>query len=404
MNKQSLQREKTKNPASFLLFCGVLLIAINLRPAITSVGPLMGTIRDNIGLASWSVALLTSLPLIAFAMMSPFAPKLGSWLTNEWALASGLLLLMLGVGIRSISIAFFLFFGTFLVGLGIAICNVLLPSFIKEKFPTKIAVMTSLYTTSMAIFATAASGVSIPLADGLGVGWQPALLLWILPAFLGFLIWFFIARKQRNANDVDMQYQKPKSSKGIWRSRLAWQVAIFMGLQSFMFYVTISWLAEIVIDFGMTKLEAGFMVSYVQLLGIPVSFMMPILAVKLASQSKLILIVNAVFITGLILLLIQPTYTGIFIAVGLIGIASSANFVLALTFLSIRAKTAKDAAALSGMAQSMGYILASLGPVIIGYMYDVTHGWTLPLLFLIGITGAIMFFGMRAGQNKYVLD
>lgn len=404
MNKQSLQREKTKNPASFLLFCGVLLIAINLRPAITSVGPLMGTIRDNIGLASWSVALLTSLPLIAFAMMSPFAPKLGSWLTNEWALASGLLLLMLGVGIRSISIAFFLFFGTFLVGLGIAICNVLLPSFIKEKFPTKIAVMTSLYTTSMAIFATAASGVSIPLADGLGVGWQPALLLWILPAFLGLLIWFFIARKQRNANDVDMQYQKPKSSKGIWRSRLAWQVAIFMGLQSFMFYVTISWLAEIVIDFGMTKLEAGFMVSYVQLLGIPVSFMMPILAVKLASQSKLILIVNAVFITGLILLLIQPTYTGIFIAVGLIGIASSANFVLALTFLSIRAKTAKDAAALSGMAQSMGYILASLGPVIIGYMYDVTHGWTLPLLFLIGITGAIMFFGMRAGQNKYVLD
>lgn len=404
MNKQSLQREKTKNPASFLLFCGVLLIAINLRPAITSVGPLMGTIRDNIGLASWSVALLTSLPLIAFAMMSPFAPKLGSWLTNEWALASGLLLLMLGVGIRSISIAFFLFFGTFLVGLGIAICNVLLPSFIKEKFPTKIAVMTSLYTTSMAIFATAASGVSIPLADGLGVGWQPALLLWILPAFLGFLIWFFIARKQRNANDVDMQYQKPKSSKGIWRSRLAWQVAIFMGLQSFMFYVTISWLAEIVIDFGMTKLEAGFMVSYVQLLGIPVSFMMPILAVKLASQSKLILIVNTVFITGLILLLIQPTYTGIFIAVGLIGIASSANFVLALTFLSIRAKTAKDAAALSGMAQSMGYILASLGPVIIGYMYDVTHGWTLPLLFLIGITGAIMFFGMRAGQNKYVLD
>lgn len=404
MNKQSLQREKTKNSASFLLFCGVLLIAINLRPAITSVGPLMGTIRDNIGLASWSVALLTSLPLIAFAMMSPFAPKLGSWLTNEWALASGLLLLMLGVGIRSISIAFFLFFGTFLVGLGIAICNVLLPSFIKEKFPTKIAVMTSLYTTSMAIFATAASGVSIPLADGLGVGWQPALLLWILPAFLGLLIWFFIARKQRNANDVDMQYQKPKSSKGIWRSRLAWQVAIFMGLQSFMFYVTISWLAEIVIDFGMTKLEAGFMVSYVQLLGIPVSFMMPILAVKLASQSKLILIVNTVFITGLILLLIQPTYTGIFIAVGLIGIASSANFVLALTFLSIRAKTAKDAAALSGMAQSMGYILASLGPVIIGYMYDVTHGWTLPLLFLIGITGAIMFFGMRAGQNKYVLD
>lgn len=404
MNKQQLQKENPKNEASFLLFCGVLLIAINLRPAITSVGPLMGTIRDHVGLENWSVALLTSLPLIAFAMMSPFAPKLGNRLTNEWALATGLLLLMTGIGLRSISVVFFLFLGTFLAGFGIAICNVLLPSVIKEKFPAKVAVMTSLYTTGMAIFATTASGVSIPLADGLGIGWQLALLLWMIPAILALLIWFVIAKKHRIAREVDMPNMTKQSSKGIWQSRQAWQVAMFMGLQSLIFYVTISWLAEIVIDFGMTKLEAGFMVSYVQLLGIPVSFVMPMLAIKLASQSKLILGVNTLYITGLCLLLMQPTYTGIFIAVGLIGIASSSNFALALTFLSIRAKNAKDAAALSGMAQSMGYILAAIGPIIIGYMYDVTKGWTVPLFFLMGITLAIIFFGMRAGQNKYVLE
>ena len=343
-----------------LLIFGVIFIAFNLRPAITSVGPLIGIIRDDVGFQNWSVALLTSLPLIAFAIMSPMAPKLANRMTNEWTLSFGLLLLVIGIGLRSISIVFFLFLGTLLIGLGIAVCNVLLPGVIKEKFPHKVAIMTSIYTTGMAIFATTASGVSIPLAKGAGFGWQLSLLVWVIPAIIGLLLWIAIALKNKR-NEPAYTYLEKRQHTGVWRSKLAWSVALFMGLQSLIFYVTISWLAEILIDFGQSQTTAGFFVAYVQLLGIPVSFLMPIIAVKFKSQSLVVFIVNTLYIIGLLLLLWNHSFVNLLISVGLLGIASSSNFALSLTFLSIRAKNPKDAADLSGMAQSMGYILAAAG-------------------------------------------
>lgn len=402
------QLKKTNKDAGkayqILLVMGIIFVSFNLRPAITSVGPLIGTIRDDVGFSNWSVALLTSLPLIAFAIMSPIAPKLANRLTNEWTLALGLLILIIGIGMRSVSIVIFLFAGTLCIGLGIAICNVLLPGVIKEKFPKKVAIMTSIYTTAMGIFATTASGVSIPIADGLQLGWQIALLAWIFPALIGVILWFVIAKKNKQESSDKLSFLENKGNSGIWKSTLAWKVALFMGFQSLIFYVTISWLAEILIDFGMEQTTAGFMVSYVQLLGIPVSFIIPILAVKWKSQSMLVLGVNSLYIIGILLLLMRPSFGIILVAVAFLGIASSSNFAMALTFLSIRAKSAKDAADLSGMAQSVGYILAASGPILIGYIYDVTAGWTIPLGSLVLITVAIIYFGMQAGQNKYVLD
>lgn len=402
--KEPVQTKELHSKKAYQIFLiiGVVLIAFNLRPAITSVGPLIGIIRDDVGFQNWSVALLTGLPLIAFAIMSPMAPKIANRLTNEWTLFIGLFMLMIGIGLRSISIVFFLFFGTLLIGLGIAICNVLLPGVIKEKFPHKVAIMTSIYTTGMGIFATTASGVSIPIAEDAGLGWQVALLIWMIPVVIGLFIWFYLAQKNKKLDQFT--YLDKQQSKGMWRSSLAWHIALFMGLQSLIFYVSISWLAEILIDFGMTQTMAGFMVSYFQLLGIPVSFIMPILAVKLKSQSIIVFTVNLFFVVGILMLIGQPTFRLTLISVALIGIASSANFALALTFLSIRAKNPKDAAALSGMAQSIGYILAALGPIMIGSIYDITQGWTIPLYLLILITIFIIYFGIRAGQNKYVLE
>lgn len=395
--------QSTSKLYRILPMLGVIIIAFNLRPAITSVGPLIGTIRDDVGFSNWSVAFLTSLPLIAFAIMSPLAPRLGKKVTNPWALTIGLILLILGIGLRSLSIVTFLFMGTFLIGLGIAVCNVLLPSVIKEKFPLKVAVMTSLYTSGMVLLATIASGVSIPIAEDLQLGWQWSLLVWAGLALIGIIIWSIIALKnnEQDGRSTDEANRDHKSS-GIWKSKLAWQVALFMGLQSFMFYVTISWLTEMLIDFGTIKTTAGFMVSYFQLLGIPVSMIMPILAMRLKSQSTLVISVNLLFISGLILLLLQNSFTTVLIAVSLIGLASSSNFALALTFLSIRAKNAQDAADLSGMAQSVGYVLAAMGPILIGSIYDMTGGWSIPILCLIIVVIGIIYFGSRAGQHHYV--
>ena len=387
-----------------ILVIGVLFVAFNLRPAITSVGPLIGMIRDDIGFSNWSVALLTSLPLIAFALMSPIAPKLANKLTNELTLMLGLFVLFVGVCFRSLSIIFFIFLGTLFVGLGIAICNVLLPGVIKEKFPTKVAVMTSLYTTSMSIFATAASGLSVPLAENLALGWQKSLLLWAMPAFVGAIIWLYIFKKSATKEKASSLQFYESNQYDIWKDTLAWKVAIFMGLQSLVYYVTISWLPEMLSDFGMKKTTAGLFLSYFQFIGIPTSFMIPMIAVKLHSQRILVLIVNIFFIFGVLLLILQPTIFITTIAITFIGFSSSANFALSLTFLSIRAKNARDAAELSGMAQSVGYTLAAVGPIFIGFVYDLTYDWFTSLMILIVITFIIIYVGLSAGQNKYVLE
>lgn len=396
------QQVKRSRATQLLLVLGVLFVAFNLRPAITSVGPLIGTIRDDIGFSNWSVALLTSLPLIAFAIMSPIAPKIANRLSNELTLALGLFILIVGISLRSISFEFFLFFGTLCIGFGIAICNVLLPGVIKDKFPHKVAIMTSSYTTSMAIFATTASGISIPLADGLHLGWQLSLFIWIIPAVIGLLIWIYISTKDRPFRQNQMRYFEAEKSIGVWKSSLAWKIGLFMGLQSFIFYVMISWLPEIAIAYGMEKATGGLMLSYFQLIGIPVSFTIPMLAIKMNSQRLLVLVVNLLFIIGILILLTNHSLFAMMIATTLLGIASSSNFALALTFFSIRAKNAKDAAELSGMAQSVGYCVAALGPIVIGFIFDMTHQWTIPLFLLIGITVVIIYFGLSAGKNQYV--
>lgn len=182
---QRSEKDGKKTIYRVILFIGVMVAAFNLRPAITSVGPLVGLIRDDIGFPNWGIAFLTSMPLIAFAMMSPLAPKLAHRSSNEIALFIGLFIVMIGISLRSVSILYFLFGGTLLIGLGIAIINVLLPAVIKGNFPTKVAIMTSLYTTSMALFATIGSAVSIPIADAAQAGWKMALFIWIIPTLCG---------------------------------------------------------------------------------------------------------------------------------------------------------------------------------------------------------------------------
>lgn len=399
------KQEETSKGYYILLVLAILFVGFNLRPAITSVGPLIGTIRDDVGFANWNVALLTSLPLIAFMLISPIAPKIAHKWTNELTLSLGLFILVVGIGLRFISSVTFLFLGTFLIGTGIAICNVLLPSVIKDKFPYKVAIMTSLYTTSMVVFATISSGLSVPLADNLQLGWELSLLVWIVPALVGLVIWLIVLMKNnQRRNDDTTPHARKEGRSGIWQEALAWKVALFMGLQSFIFYVMVSWLPEILHFYGMAKASAGFMLSYFQLIGIPVTFMVPMIVTRMKNQRLFVAIVNIIFIIGLIILLLSKSTAMIIVATTLLGAASSSNFALALTFLSIRAKNARDAAELSGMAQSIGYCVAAFGPIFIGFLFDVTQSWMIPLLILIGVMIVIIYFGLQAGKNEVVFD
>lgn len=395
---------KQKSTYFSLVFLGVIIIAINLRPGMTAVGPLLGIIRDDLGLANWSVGLLTSLPLLAFAMISPIVPRLGVKWTNERTMVIGLLLLVIGIFIRSTSVISFLFLGTIIVGLGIAICNVLLPGVIKEKYPLKVALMTSVYSTTMGIFAAISSGLSIPFATGLNWGWKLSLIFWTIPAIIGIIIWLILSNRNQKSEQVDVQYITSDNLR-IWREPLAWQVALYMGLQSTVFYVSVSWLPEIFHSYGVDLVKAGWLLTYTQLIGMPVSFIVPVIAGRLRSQQIIVLFLGASSISGFLsLLFFGEHYIVLLIGATLIGLSLGGTFALALTYLGIRAKKATHSAELSGMAQSIGYSCAALGPVFIGFIYDMTNTWSVPIIVLIVITSFVILFGLGAGRDKYVFE
>lgn len=401
MELQHESTARTKSTYIFLLITGIVLVAFNLRPAITSVGPLVGMIQEDVGLAHWSAGLLMSFPLLVFATMSPIVPRIANRLSNEMTLLVGLIALVIGIAIRSIPMTFFLFTGTLLIGVGIAVGNVLLPAVVKDKFPEKFGLMTSVYSTSMGLVASLASGLSVPLAKDLDLGWQGALIVWAIPAVIAILLWIYLLRFNQGAEHAGIK-KAASSSKEMWLSPLAWQIAIFMGLQSFLFYVTISWLPEILQSHGLSIGTAGWLLSITQLSGIPASFFIPVIAGRYRSQIWIALVLGLLSIIGYAGLLLGSSYPVLIISIIFIGVALGGNFPLALSYIGLRSRNAQRAVELSGMTQSTGYILAAIGPLLIGYLYDMTHMWTIPLIALTVVSVVLTVFGMISGRNRYV--
>lgn len=395
--------QKQNKLYTFLMIIGIIAIAFNLRPAITSVGPLLGMIRLDLGLEHWSAGLLTSLPLLAFAAMSPIVPQLGNRFSNERMMVLGLIIIMAGISIRTIPYKTLLFGGTIFVGIGIAICNVLLPSVVKDKFPKKIGLMTSVYSTTMGVFAATASGLSAPLATRLNFGWKWSLFVWVIPALIAIVIWMILIIKNEKEKSEQIRFI-PTSDYKIWKSPLAWQIALFMGLQSSLFYVTVSWLPEILQHNGLAITTAGWMLSYTQFIGLPVGFIIPVLADRMKRQHSLVLILGLLALFGFFGLLYAKSFSLIVISTTFIGITIGGTFPLALTFLALRARTAQHASQLSGMAQAIGYLVAALGPIFMGLLYDLTNDWTIPLIVLMVITCLVILFGLSSSRDQYVLD
>ncbi|TRM10967.1 MFS transporter [Lentibacillus cibarius] len=397
------QYEDLKGYNQLLLITGIVVIAFNLRPAITSVGPLVGVIGDELGLANWSVGILTSLPLVAFAVMSPVAPKLGLRYTNEIVLIWSMIVLLAGILIRSVPFVVSLFSGTLMIGIGVAVSNVLLPGVIKERFPNRVTLMTSVYATAMGLVAALASGISVPLANMAGFGWELSLAFWGLPAVAGIVIWVYFVKQRRSADEVRVKYVAASDVR-MWKSRLAWEVAIFLGLQAFLYYVIIAWLPQILQDYGTSKEMAGWLLSYSQFIGLPIGFLLPVIAGKFKSQSMLTVGTCLLAMIGTLGLLFGKSSFTMLASVTLIGVGSGGLFPLALAFLGMRASNARQAAELSGMAQALGYFLAAIGPILIGYLNDITQGWQLPLITLLIVSALMTIAGFGAGRNRTVGD
>jgi MFS transporter, CP family, cyanate transporter len=383
---------------SIFLITGIVLLAVNLRASITAIGPLIGEIRASTGISSFLSGLITTLPLLAFSFLSTWAPRLARRWGIEMALLGSLVVLVVGIVLRAVPVVSLLFVGTALLGMAIALGNVLLPGLIKRDFPLQVGLMTGVYTTVMGLGAALASGVSVPLAQGLG--WRGSLLFWALPAAIALLVWLLLLLVFHNQRPIQMS---EVSGHGLWRSPLAWQVTLFMGLQSLAYYIMVAWLPAILYSRGINLVTAGWMFSLQQFVSVLSSFFVSLLAGRFRSQRVLVvltvllcLIAYAGFLSGVNELL--PLWCM------LLGLGQGACLSLALMFFVLRTSNARSAAELSGMAQSIGYFLAALGPILFGALHDLTHGWTIPLAVLIVVTLILLGMGLGAGRDVVVGD
>ena len=381
-----------------LLVVGVLLLAANLRPALTALAPLIGEVRADTGVSNGVAGLLTALPLLAFGLLSPVAPRLARRIGMERALLASLLVLAAGILVRSAGPVALLFLGTAVLGAAIAVGNVLLPGLVKREFPDRAGLATSVYSTAMGVAAALAAGASFPISQQTGLGWRASLALLAVPAVLAAVAWLPLVRGGGSAKASD----RDPPGISLWRSPLAWQVTLFMGLQSLAYYVTLTWLPLILRETaGLSAPGAGWMLALAQAVGIASMFLAPVLAGRTPSQRGVLVASVALSGTGTLGLLVSPGAAAALWVV-LIGLGQGACFSLALTFFALRAPDPEHAAALSGMAQSVGYLLAAFGPFLFGVLRDATNAWTIPLVLLLAIVSCLMVTGLGAARDVKV--
>ncbi|MFO1443936.1 MFS transporter [Bacillus sp. Bva_UNVM-123] len=405
MNQLSNKNRKNINLYSqgtvpIMLIIGIVFISANLRAPLTSVGPLVGLIRDDMNISNTLAGMVTTLPLLAFALFSPFVPKLGQKLGVERIIFVSIIFLTVGIIIRSLSGVAALYIGTAILGLAISVGNVLLPGLIKREFPTRIGFMTGVYSISMNLFGAIASGVSVPIAIGLGFGWKGALGIWGILSFISILFWL-PQMKYRTVEGNTVHQKTDSSHVNLWRSSLAWQVTLFMGLQSMIFYVLVAWLPEILKQQGLNSSQSGWLLSIMLLALLPFTFIVPVIAGRMSDQRSLVSITSILLLIGTLGLLYGSANLTVMWIIA-IGTGGGFAFSLSMMFFGLRTSNAGQAAELSGMAQSVGYLLAAIGPTLFGFIHDATNSWTTPLLILVGASVLLFIFGLGAAKERYI--
>lgn len=387
-----------KNHTKLLLLAAVILISLNLRPPLTGVGPLIGEIRGDMGLSNSLLGLLTTIPILCFGIFSVFTALVTRRFGTEKTMAFALLLLSGGIFLRTVPEVFTLFAGTAILGIGIAIGNVLLPGIVKKQFPDYVGWLTGIYSAMLAIGASLASGISVPLSGRAGLGWRWALGVWGFFSLIAFFSW--LPQLKNKLPEINKKGFR-SSLRQLGKSKLAWHVSVFMGVQSLSFYILITWLPEILIDRGMGSEKAGWYLALMQAVGVAGTLLVPAWSSK---QNRQQLPVAGIVILELISLggLMIPSLAYVWIWISILGFCMGASFGMALLFIVLRSRDSTSANELSGMSQSVGYSFAAFGPVLFGAIYDFTASWYIPLGFLFLVSFVKLYSGWNSGKNEIV--
>ncbi|MCT7352249.1 CynX/NimT family MFS transporter [Streptomyces sp. 15-116A] len=438
-----------------LLIVGIVLAALNLRPAITSLGALLEEVRDGLGMSGSVAGLLTSVPPLCFAVFGVTAPRLARRFGPGAVVCAGMVAIASGLLIRPFAggTAGFLA-ASALALMGIAVSNVLMPVIVKRWFPDRVGSMTGLYSMALALGTSLAAALTVPLTDALGGQWQSGLALWAALAAAAVLPWIPFVREgkagpagtapvrdaraqDRDAGERSQGERSPESAAQeeraragrttgaarpqapgreraphpsgeqaappqlrITRSRTAWALAVFFGLQATAAYITMGWMAQIFRDAGVPAGTAGLLLAVTMVMGVPLAFVIPRLATRLPSQGPIVIALGVCGLVGYAGLYLAPA-AGAWLWALLLGVANCA-FPLALTMVGMRASTGAGVAQLSAFAQSTGYLISIPGPLLVGVLYQHSGGWGLPIALMAGLMIPQMVVGVLAGRDRTV--
>jgi MFS transporter, CP family, cyanate transporter len=389
-----------------VLLAGVVLVAINLRPAAASIGPLIGRIERDTGLSSGWASALTTLPVLCFGALAPLAPVLAKRFGVRSSIAGAMVVLLAGIAMRLAPGVAFLFIGTALAGSAIAIGNVLLPVLVRRDFSGRTATVMALYSTALIGFAALSAGVSVPIANAFGGGWKGGLGIWAVPAAVAALVWApWLLRRDGDAAPAagvggghGHGHQRIPVA-ALLRKPLAWQVTLFFALQSGGFYATLAWLPSIYESHGASQSHAGLLLSLTMVVGLITAVTVPGLAGRSADQRPLMIACCALTAGGLAGVLLAPMSVPYLWTV-LLGLGQNAAFPLALMLIVTRAGDVSYTQALSTMTQSVGYVLGAFGPLAVGAIHGVTHSWTPSLILLLALVVAELVIRLAASRDR----
>ncbi|GAB2927634.1 CynX/NimT family MFS transporter [Nonomuraea fastidiosa] len=382
---------------AWLLVLGIVLAALNLRTGVTSVGPLLDQLAAGLGMSSAGTGLLTTLPVLAFASVGAVTPSLARRIGEHRLLLLALVTLGAGLLVRSLVDSAPVFLVSSAVALsGGAVGNVLIPTLVKRHFPARTGIMTTVYTTALAVGTMLAAAATVPIERAVG-DWHVALGVWAALALIAAVPWLALLRNEpaRDAN------AKHAGIGRLARSKLAWMVAIYFGSQSMIAYILFGWLATMLTDNGFSTAEAGLILGLFTALNIPVSIGVPMIASRFGDQRPPIVGLIAFYVVGFLGLWFAPSAAWVWVVFVGIGMGS---FPLALMLLALRTRTPESTAALSAFGQSAGYLIAGAGPLLVGVLRDVTDGWTVPFVLIFVVLTVQLLTGLYAGRNRYLED
>ena len=394
----------TKKSNSILIILGVIFLSLILRTPITSVGAILGSLKSILDINNTVAGFITTIPLIAFAIFSPMVAKLSNKAGLEKTLLLAALIISIGLGLRFYINTYVFFITTFIIGVGITIGNVLLPGLVKKYYPEKLGLMTGFYAVVMNVGAAVAAGISYPILSS-NIGGEKfstglAVNIWIIIAVINIFVYTAMS-KNSSVSEVKNKHEKVH---GYFKYTKMWTIMLSMGLQSALFYCSVSWFAEIMISKDFSPETAGLLLSISQFAQFPSTFIVPIIADKLNNK----LVIPVVITIGYLISLVGMLYTsGNFVLmltfIIIFALAGGGSFSYVMYLFSVKSRNENEAADISGLAQSGGYLLAAIFPPLLGYIRDISD-WNKALYVLILTAAALLITLVHCSSKGNIIE